>query len=119
MIDRTGELLAELSPSIFRQAYTMIVLARQAGIPLVIISGRRSPEENREVGGAERSWHLDGLAFDVAVWGHHRDSIPLQWWEALGVWGEQQLGLFWGGRFLHAGKPDVNHFDVRRQITST
>jgi len=112
-VDRTEELLSDLDPAIFRQAYTFVVAARDAGIPLVIISGRRSPEANRDVGGAPRSLHLRGLAFDVAVWGLPRDQLPYWWWEAVGLWAERNLGLSWGGRFLSSGRPDVNHFDLR------
>lgn len=36
-----------------------------AGIPFVITSGLRSIEKNREVGGAEDSAHLKGLAVDL------------------------------------------------------
>lgn len=102
-----------LDPAIFRQAYSLVVAARDAGIPLVIISGRRTTAANLEVGGAPRSLHLQGMAFDVGVWGFSRDQIPYWWWEQLGLWAEQNLGLTWGGRFLHAGRPDVNHFDAR------
>lgn len=119
MSDPTELHLESLHPAIFRQAYTMIVAARDAGIPLVIISGARSPAINREAGGSERSLHLHGLAFDVAVAGYSRNRIPFWWWEQLGLWAERSLGLFWGGRFAHAGAPDVNHFDARRYITST
>lgn len=108
-----------LDPAILRQAYTFVVAARDAGIPLVIISGRRSAAHNVEVGGAPRSYHLDGLAFDVGVWGYSRDQIPLWWWEQLGAWAEAHLGLYWGGRFSSGGRADVNHFDARRYLVST
>ena len=38
--------------------------------PLIVISGYRSPEHNRAVGGAARSKHMEGTAFDVAMTNH-------------------------------------------------
>jgi hypothetical protein len=81
--------------------------ARAAGIDLIIISGRRSSTVNREVGGAPRSFHLKGLAFDTAVLNYTREQVPYDWWLALGQFWES-LGGRWGGRF---NPPDVNHFD--------
>ena len=114
MIDRTDELLETLDPWIAARAWWLIYTARRSGIPMHIISARRSPEVNRDVGGTNKSLHLAGDAFDVAVVGYQRDEIPNQWWQHVGEWAESNLGLFWGGRFLHAGQPDVNHFDARR-----
>lgn len=116
--DRTVELLADLNPTTRVQAIYLVNAARQVGVPLVIISGYRSPEHNRDVGGSERSYHLDGLAFDVGVLGYVRDQVPTWWWEQLGAFAEARLALFWGGRFLHGGVPDLNHFDSRRQVVS-
>jgi len=113
MIDPTREKLLSLEPRTAQLAFAMVVAARQAGIPLIVISGKRTAEENRAVGGAPSSWHLFGKAFDVAVVGYTRDEIPFWWWEMLGSWAEANLGLSWGGRFVSNGEVDVNHFDVR------
>ena len=40
------------------------------GKPLIVRSAYRSPEHNRAVGGATRSKHMDGAAFDVAMTNH-------------------------------------------------
>ena len=40
------------------------------GKPLILRSAYRSPEHNRRVGGAPRSKHLDGTAFDIAMSNH-------------------------------------------------
>lgn len=112
MIDRTDELLDTLEPDVAERAWWLIYSARRSGIPMHIISARRSYEQNRDVGGAARSLHLVGQAFDVAVAGYSRDQIPESWWHQVGTWAESNLGLRWGGRFLHAGQKDVNHFDA-------
>lgn len=95
------------------RAWWLIYYARQSGIPMHIISARRSYEANRDADGADKSYHLTGEAFDVAVVGYQRDQIPLEWWREVGEFAERHLGLSWGGRFSHAGRPDVNHFDIR------
>lgn len=46
-------------------------LRDELGVPLIIRSAYRSPEHNRSVGGATRSKHMDGIAFDVAVANHN------------------------------------------------
>jgi hypothetical protein len=110
--DRTIELLYTLDEGLQEAAYELVLAARNAGIPMHIISGRRSYEVNRDVGGAEKSFHLSGRAFDVAISGYTRDQIPRWWWQEVGFFAEQNFGLFWGGRFN-----DVNHFDARRLVS--
>lgn len=88
-------------------AYALVNAARGAGVPLLVISGRRSPGANESVSGAARSLHLVGQAFDVQVSGYARDDLPWWWWQTLGQYWEA-MGGRWGGRF---STPDVNHFD--------
>lgn len=45
-------------------------LRDRLGKPLIVRSAYRSPEHNRVVGGATRSKHMDGAAFDIAMANH-------------------------------------------------
>ena len=45
-------------------------LRDRLGKPLIVRSAYRSPEHNRNVGGATRSKHMDGTAFDIAMSNH-------------------------------------------------
>jgi zinc D-Ala-D-Ala carboxypeptidase len=45
-------------------------LRDRLGKPLILRSAYRSPEHNRAVGGAPRSKHMDGTAFDIAMSNH-------------------------------------------------
>lgn len=45
-------------------------LRYRLGKPLIVRSAYRSPAHNRAVGGATRSKHLDGAAFDIAMANH-------------------------------------------------
>ena len=45
-------------------------LRDRLGKPLIVRSAYRSPEHNRAVGGAMRSKHMDGAAFDIAMSNH-------------------------------------------------
>lgn len=46
-------------------------LRDRLGKPLILRSAYRSPEHNRRVGGAPRSKHMDGTAFDIAMSNHN------------------------------------------------
>jgi len=109
MYDPTQEKLNTLDPDLAYRAYLLVQAAREAGIPLMVISGRRSDDLNARVGGAAHSLHLRGQAFDVQVAGYRVEDIDRSWWLMLGNWVEVNLGLRWGGRF---STPDVNHFDA-------
>ena len=49
---------------------TLQVLRERLGKPLIVRSAYRSPEHNRAVGGAKRSKHMIGTAFDIAMANH-------------------------------------------------
>jgi len=51
-------------------------LRDRLGKPLIVRSAYRSPEHNRAVGGAKRSRHLVGAAFDIAM--ENRDPVVFE-----------------------------------------
>ena len=106
-------------PAASRALYLAYYARKLGGVNLVLESGRRSLERNREL---QRAWdrgdrwglnarpaddskHLRGEAFDVVVDG---PDPPQATWQAIGRLGEA-LGLRWGGRFQ---VPDPVHFDL-------
>lgn len=94
----------------FLQPYVIFMVneVRAQGFPLLVISGRRQPNVNHAAGGAEKSLHLDGLAWDFQYEGVQRAQVDPRFWQILGTWWES-VGGRWGGRFTPA---DVNHFDT-------
>ncbi len=50
-------------------------LRDQLGVPLIVHSAYRSPNHNRKVGGAKRSMHLQGAAFDISMANHDPESF--------------------------------------------
>lgn len=50
-------------------------LRDQLGVPLIVHSAYRSPDYNRRVGGAKRSMHLQGAAFDISMANHDPESF--------------------------------------------
>jgi hypothetical protein len=45
------------------------------GKPMIVLSGYRSPEYNRRVGGARASKHMEGTAFDISIANHEPVSF--------------------------------------------
>lgn len=45
-------------------------LREAVGIPFHVVSAYRSPEHNSAVGGATRSKHMEGIAFDISMSNH-------------------------------------------------
>ena len=72
-------------------------LRDRLGAPLIVTSGYRSPEHNRTVGGATRSRHMQGLAFDVSMDNHDPDEYIAA---ALAV-GFNGIGTYPRQNFVH------------------
>lgn len=71
------------------------------GKPFVITSAYRSPEHNKRVGGAQKSMHLQGRAFDISTKGHNKHEL----YEAAVEAGFTGFGFY--NNFIHVddGKP--------------
>jgi peptidoglycan LD-endopeptidase CwlK len=115
MYDPTLSHLANLVPKVRTPATYLVIAARNAGVPLIITSSRRTTWEQVRLYLAGRtrtlnSAHLRGEAFDIDVVGWQRDAIPTPFWDAVGEYGEG-LGLAWGGRFKSIYDP--GHFELR------
>ena len=78
------------------------------GASVNINSGFRCPEHNAEVGGAETSHHMRGMAADIRVWGVSPLEVA-QYAENIGV---RRIGLYEGdeGNFVHIGSDTRKRF---------
>lgn len=92
------------------------VAERPACTPLNVRSAYRSPEHNRAVGGATRSKHLDGAAFDISM--ANRDPVAFE--AAAREVGFFGFGLYPRSGFIHV---DLGHaqqwgerFPVRHDV---
>ena len=56
----------EVLDALVKVAKVADLIRAEAGIPLMVVSGYRSPTYNAWVGGAKRSMHLQGMALDLA-----------------------------------------------------
>ncbi|MFN4282372.1 MAG: YcbK family protein [Alphaproteobacteria bacterium] len=72
-------------------------LRDRLGKPLIVRSAYRSPAHNRAVGGAPRSKHLDGTAFDIAMTNHE----PAAFEEAARAVGFKGFGFYPRSGFMH------------------
>ena len=78
------------------------VLRDQLGVPLIVHSAYRSPDYNRQVGGAKHSMHLQGAAFDISMANHDPDSFGAAA-RAVGFTG---FGFYPRQNFMHI---DIGH----------
>lgn len=112
--DPTRSHLEALAPRAQLLAIYLVTAARNAGIPLIITSSRRTYAEQIKLFAQGRtrtlnSKHLRGEAFDIDISGWSRSSVPSWLFDALGEYGEF-LGLAWGGRWKSF--PDPGHFEI-------
>lgn len=115
--------LADLRPDLRAAAYELVRRAAAAGVPVVVASTTRTPAEQDRLCRAgysrlcgDKSAHVHGLAFDVALvdpstgsphWPTDPDGLAR--WTRVGELGEA-LGLVWGGRW---SPPDWPHYQTR------
>lgn len=72
-------------------------LRNKLGAPMIVNSAYRSPEHNRNVGGAKGSKHMEGIAFDVRMDNHDPDTYISA---ALSV-GFKGIGTYPKQNFVH------------------
>ena len=88
----TGKLMVD------ERAMDMLQALRdEIGKPMILNSAYRSPEHNRAVGGATRSKHLEGIAFDCRMDNHD----PHQFEAAARAKGFTGFGYYPKSRFMH------------------
>ena len=85
------------------------------GTQLSVYSGKRTPEHNAAVGGAQNSLHLRGWATDLQAAGHPKGDRAF-WEQANGAMrqaaGEMKQPYRWGGTFGGRYTNDNDHFDL-------
>ena len=72
-------------------------LRDRLGKPLIVRSAYRSPEHNRNIGGAPRSKHMDGTAFDISMSNHD----PVAFEAAARAAGFLGFGFYPRSGFIH------------------
>ena len=90
-------------------------LRDRLGKPLIVRSAYRSPEHNRAVGGATRSKHMDGAAFDIAMSNHD----PVAFEAAAREVGFLGFGFYPRSGFMHVDIGPARHWGERFPIRAT
>lgn len=90
-------------------------LRDRLGKPLIVRSAYRSPEHNLAVGGATRSKHLDGAAFDIAMTNH--DPVPFE--AAAREVGFLGFGFYPRSGFIHVDLGPARQWGERFPVRET
>jgi zinc D-Ala-D-Ala carboxypeptidase len=90
-------------------------LRDRLGKPLIVRSAYRSPAHNRAVGGAPRSKHLDGAAFDIAMANHD----PVEFEAAARAVGFLGFGFYPRSGFIHVDLGPARQWGVRFPLRAT
>jgi zinc D-Ala-D-Ala carboxypeptidase len=80
-------------------------------LPIIITSGYRSPAENKAVGGAYLSRHVQGIAFDIRCPDISLDALYQEAiaWVLFGA-----IGISYHGNFVHVDtRPRVNDKPIK------
>ncbi len=90
-------------------------LRDRLGKPLILLSAFRSPEHNRAVGGAPRSKHMDGTAFDVSMANHD----PVAFEAAAREVGFLGFGFYPRSGFIHIDLGPARQWGERFPVRAT
>jgi len=90
-------------------------LRDRLGKPLIVRSAYRSPAHNRAVGGAPRSKHLDGAAFDIAMANHD----PVEFEAAARAVGFLGFGFYPRSDFMHIDLGPARQWGERFPVRPT
>lgn len=90
-------------------------LRDRLGKPLIVRSAYRSPAHNRAVGGAPRSKHLDGAAFDIAMANHD----PVAFEAAARAVGFLGFGFYPRSGFIHVDLGPARQWGERFPMRAT
>jgi hypothetical protein len=90
-------------------------LRDRLGKPLIVRSAYRSPEHNRAVGGATRSKHMDGAAFDIAMTNHD----PVAFEAAARAVGFLGFGFYPRSGFIHVDLGPARQWGDRFPVWAT
>ena len=83
--------------------------------PLILTSAYRSPEHNRAVGGAKRSKHMEGIAFDVRMDNHD----PHEFEAAARAVGFTGFGYYPRSGFMHIDTGPARSWGQPWPLTAT
>ncbi len=90
-------------------------LRDRLGKPLIVRSAYRSPSHNRAVGGAPRSKHMDGTAFDIAMANHD----PVAFEAAARAAGFKGFGFYPRSGFMHIDLGPARQWGERFPVRAT
>jgi len=90
-------------------------LRDRLGKPLIVRSAYRSPAHNRAVGGAPRSKHMDGTAFDIAMANHD----PVAFEAAARAVGFLCFGYYPRSGFMHIDLGPARQWGERFPVQAT
>ena len=90
-------------------------LRDRLGRPLIVRSAYRSPAHNRAVGGAPRSKHMDGTAFDIAMANHD----PVAFEAAAREVGFLGFGFYPRSGFMHIDLGPARQWGERFPVRAT
>lgn len=112
--DETIRNIESLAEPTRTRAWLLVYVARSAGFPVIVTSGRRGLAEQKELVRLGRSRtlasrHRSGQAFDIDWYRTRREDVPRWFWDLIGPWAERELGLTWGGRWKSIYDP--GHFE--------